>query len=254
MLLIRIQKEGKKWNECILDAINEQTSLVTLGNVHWADGTRFDLAEIRKKTRKVGALLVIDGIQSVGALPFDASVIQPDALICGSYKWMMGPYSIGMAYYGEAFDHGIPLEENWINRKGSENFDDLVNYEEVYQPGSLRYEVGEHSNFILVPMLIAAIKQLLKWQPENIQTYCKGLIDPYLEEIRSLGGLIEDEAYRANHLLGIRFTEFDRDKAKKIFYKNKVGLSIRGNAIRVAPNVYNDHHDMKKLMKSLREM
>ena len=59
---------------------------------------------IRKKTKKVGALLIIDGTQSVGALPFNIKKINPDALICAGYKWLMGPYGIGLAYYNEVFD------------------------------------------------------------------------------------------------------------------------------------------------------
>jgi selenocysteine lyase/cysteine desulfurase len=99
------EKRGKNWNERILNAIDSKTKLVTLGHVHWADGTLFQLAAIRKRTSEVGALLVIDGTQSVGALPFDVQTIKPDALICAGYKWLMGPYSIGLAYYGEYFDN-----------------------------------------------------------------------------------------------------------------------------------------------------
>src|SRR5690606_28089578 len=69
---------GKRWNEKILESINANTKAVAIGHVHWADGTRFDLEAIRKRTREVGALLVIDGTQSVGALPFDVQHIQPD--------------------------------------------------------------------------------------------------------------------------------------------------------------------------------
>lgn len=78
---------GKQWNERILNAIDSKTKLVALGHVHWADGTRFNLEAIRKRTREVNALLMIDGTQSVGALPFDVQKIQPDALVCGGYKW-----------------------------------------------------------------------------------------------------------------------------------------------------------------------
>lgn len=74
-------------------AIDEHTALVTLGHVHWADGTLFDLKAIRRKTAEAGTWLVVDGTQSVGALPFDVQEIQPDALICAGYKWLMGPYS-----------------------------------------------------------------------------------------------------------------------------------------------------------------
>jgi len=74
-------------------------------------------------------LLIIDGIQSIGTLPFSVKEIQPDALICAGYKWLLGPYSIGLAYYSDTFANGFPIEENWINRKNSEDFGGLVNYE-----------------------------------------------------------------------------------------------------------------------------
>ena len=115
--------------------------------MHWTDGTRFDLAAIGARAREVGAALVVDGTQSVGALPFDVQQLRPDALVCATYKWLMGPYSLGFAYLGPRFDDGEPLEETWIGRRGSENFKELVDYQDDYQPGALRYDVGERSNF-----------------------------------------------------------------------------------------------------------
>ncbi len=247
-----LEGRGKKWNERILDSIDAKTKVVALGNVHWADGTLFQLMEIRRRTKEVGALLVIDGTQSVGALPFDVSLIQPDALVCGGYKWLMGPYSLGLAYYGEYFDQGKPLEENWINRLDSENFAGLVNYQDDYQPGALRYEVGEHSNFILVPMLLAALKQINQWKPKNIQDYCAKISNKAIEQLREGGFWIEDEKFRGQHLFGIRLPErIDKEKLKLRLQKNKISVSFRGNAIRVSPNVYNTEAEMMKLAKVL---
>jgi selenocysteine lyase/cysteine desulfurase len=243
---------GKVWNERILEAINSKTKLVALGNVHWADGTKFNLREIRKRTKEVGALLIIDGTQSVGALPFDVQEIQPDALICAGYKWLLGPYSTAVAYFGDAFTDGKPLEENWINRLNSEDFSGLVQYQEKYQPGALRYDVGEHSNFILVPMLIKAISQLNKWKPANIQEYCTSLTTEPIQKLREKGIWVEDQEYRASHIFGIRLPQgIDIEKVKAALLKNKVYVSYRGSAIRVSPNVYNDEADLKKLVKVL---
>jgi selenocysteine lyase/cysteine desulfurase len=247
-----VAARAKVWNERILDAIDNQTKAVALGHVHWADGTLFDLEAIRKRTREVGALLIIDGTQSVGALPFDVSKIQPDALICGGYKWLMGPYSLGLAYYSDYFKEGKPLEENWINRLDSENFAGLVNYQNEYQPGALRYEVGEHSNFILVPMLLAAIKQLNQWKPENIQTYCHKISAKAIAQLRQADFWIEDESYRGKHLFGIRPPKIkDLDELKLKLQKAKISVSVRGNAIRVSPHVYNTEAEMLKLAKVL---
>lgn len=246
------ESRGAQWNADILAAIDEKTKLIALGHVHWADGTLFDLKAIRKKTREVGAMMIIDGTQSVGAMPFDVQEFEPDALVCAGYKWLMGPYSIGLAYYGPAFDGGQPIEDNWINRYESENFANLVNYQDGYQPGALRYEVGEHSNFILLPMLLEAVKQIRKWGVENIQTYCKELSAPFLDQISGMGYQVEDESYRSAHLFGIRLgAKHNLEKLQKSLKANKVSVSVRGSAIRIAPNVYNDKLDFKRLLRAL---
>ncbi len=225
---------------------------MSLGNVHWADGTRFDLKEIRVRTNEVGALMVIDGTQSVGAMPFDVKVLQPDALICGGYKWLMGPYSMGLAYYGDYFNQGKPVEENWLNRKDSENFDGLVNYQSDYQPGALRYEVGEHSNFILIPMMLEALRQINQWKPENIQDYCAAITRKPIEKLRQAGFWIEDENFRGHHLFGLRLPkEVDLQKMKARIVKNKIWVSLRGDSVRVSPHIYNREEEMMQLVKVL---
>jgi len=248
------EQRGTDWNQKFLDHIDNETKVVAIGHVHWSDGTLFDLKKIREKLDKVGGLLIIDGTQSVGALPFDIQEIRPDALICATYKWLMGPYSIGLAYYGEVFDQGIPIEHNWINRRNSEDFAGLVNYQDDFQELSLRYEVGEHSNFILIPMLHQALKQILRWTPDGIQDYCKTLMSGAVEELKDLGYRIEEPEFRGHHLFGIRVgKDVSMEDVKKSFQKNKVSVSFRGDAIRVSPHVYNDEMDVRKLLKAMKE-
>lgn len=242
---------GKKWNERILDAIDKNTRAVAIPNVHWVDGTRFDLEAIRKRTNDVGALLIIDGTQSVGALPFDLQKVKPDALICAAYKWLLGPYSIGIGYYGPYFDSGKAIEESWMNRMGSENFSD-VSYKPNYKAAALRYEVGEHSNFVHVPMLIASLKQLNKWKPERIQEYCAGITHSGIEKLRAKGFFIEDENWRGAHMFGVRLPAgADLDKIKAALLKNKIYVSVRGAAIRISTHLYNREADMEKFTRTL---
>lgn len=242
---------GKKWNERILESINNRTRAVALPNVHWVDGTRFDLHAIRKRTQEAGALLIVDGTQSVGAMPFDIQTIQPDALVCGSYKWLLGPYSIGLAYYGEHFDNGKPIEESWMNRLGSENFSD-VRYKEEYKNNALRYEVGEHSNFIHVPMLMKSVQTLNKWNPERIQEYCAAITGNAINRLKEKGFIIEDDAWRGAHLFGIRLPKHVAlEKVKAALLKNKIYVSVREGALRISPNVYNREEDLAKLARVL---
>ncbi|MDF9799958.1 selenocysteine lyase/cysteine desulfurase [Catalinimonas alkaloidigena] len=250
---LQTKERGKKWNENILEAIDNKTRLVAIAHVHWSDGTRFDLKAIRERTKEVGALLVVDGTQSVGALAFDVDEIQPDALICAGYKWLMGPYAIGMAYFGPYFDEGDPLEEGWISRFGSEDFTNLVNYQDCYQPGALRYEVGERSNFILVPMLLQALKELDAWGVQNIQTYCQRLNEPILSTLLEYGFQIEDPTFRGHHLFGVRLPEkVAMSKLQEHLQREQVLVSVRGNSVRIAPHLYNEAEDMQKLLACFR--
>jgi selenocysteine lyase/cysteine desulfurase len=243
---------GRIWNERVLESIDKNTRAVAIAHAHWADGTKFDLEALRKRTTEVGALLIIDGTQSVGAVPFDIQKIKPDALICAGYKWLLGPYSIGMGYYGEYFDNGKPIEENWINRLNSEDFSALVSYEPQYQPGAIRFDYGERANFIQVPMMLKALEQLNRWGVENVQEYCSSLSEPAIDQLRAKGFWIEDKNFRGPHLFGVRMPkEISTDKLKQEFLKNRVYVSFRGDAIRVSPNVYNTEKDLKKFVRIL---
>ncbi len=248
------KEKGKNWNEQILSDIDEDTVAIAIGNVHWADGTWFDLEAISTKAKAYGSYLIIDGTQSVGALPFDVQVIQPDVLICAAYKWLFGPYGIALGYYGKRFDSGLPIEENWINRKGSENFGGLVAYEPEYQPQALRYEVGEHSNFVLLPMVIAALKQVLAWTPESIQEYCNHLTATLIAETAEFGYEYEEEGWRCGHLLGVTPTDSNTmTKVQSLLKQRKISLSVRGKSLRISPNVYNDERQIEKLIKTLKD-
>lgn len=244
---------GRHWNERLLEAITRDTAIVALGHVHWTDGTRFDLAAIGARAREVGAALIIDGTQSVGALPFDVQQLQPDALVCAAYKWLMGPYSIGFAYFGPRFDHGTPLEETWLGREGSEDFGGLVHYRDEYQPGALRYDMGGRANFTLLPMAIAALEQLLEWQPARIQAYCDALMRDAVPALADMGYTVEAPEWRGAHLLGVHLPAgLDVDALGRALTARRVFVSRRGSAVRVSPHVYNTPADVTALVEAFR--
>jgi selenocysteine lyase/cysteine desulfurase len=198
---------------------------------------------------------VIDGTQSVGALPIDVQEIKADALICAGYKWLMGPYSMTLGYLGPRLQDGIPLEEGWIVRKDSEDFSGLVDYKNDYQPGAVRFDVGERSNFVLVPMMIEALKQILQWGPENIQAYCQQLTANLERDLPNHGYQIEDPEWRAGHMFGIRLpASVSLKKLQQQLDEHNIHVSVRGSAVRISPNVYNDERDIEVLSNVLKNV
>ena len=243
---------AEAWNAALLDAIDERTAVVAIPELHWTDGLRFDLDAVGARARTVGARLVIDGTQSVGALPFDVGRSRPDAVACAGYKWLTGPYSVGVAWYGPAFDGGTPIEENWIARPGSDRFNELVNYRDDYRPGAIRYDVGERSNFVLMPMFEAALEQVCEWRPETVAAHTRALTAAAVPRLRELGCRVEDERWRAGHLLGVRLPAgVDIAKLGRGLAARQVSVSLRGGAIRVAPHLYNDAGDLDALIDVL---
>lgn len=246
------ENRGKKWNEAILNSINNNTLLVALGNIHWTDGTLFKICEISEKVHSVGGYLVIDGTQSVGALSLNIQQVKPDALICAGYKWLMGPYGIALGYFGPRLTGGIPLEEGWIVRKNSEDFTALIDYEEDYQPGAIRYDMGQRSNFISLPMMREALAQVDEWGISNIQIYIKQLTDQLIPDLIGAGYKIEEEAYRAPHMFGARVPDgADMAGIRNALHERNIHVSVRGSAIRISPHLYNDEADIEALKECL---
>lgn len=245
--------KGRDWNNQILEAIRPETAFVVLSSVHWMDGTWFDLEAIGKRCSEVNALFIVDGTQSVGALPIDVKRYHIDALICAGYKWLMSPYSSGLAYFGKAFDEGIPLEETWMNRTNAHDFAHLTDYEEQYGSDANRYNVGQYSNFILVPMVNEALQQLLHWSIESIPTYCQQLTLPLFSLLEEIEAPMEEESYRVHHLFSLNLPDLvDTQLFSKQVSKRNIHLSHRGSSIRVSPHLYNTEEDIAELADAIK--
>ena len=259
-----VQSEGDAWNHRILEAIGNHTAAVSLTAVHWTDGTRFDLAAIGRRAREVGALFVVDGTQSIGALPFDWESVRPDLLVCAGYKWLLGPYQLAFVVMGDRLIEGRPLEMTWIGRENSEDFAALIDYQTGFQPGARRFDAGEHSNFINVPMQIEALRQILEWGVENIQNYCAMLGRSLAEalgegagndagEDAGAGFTLNPPEDRGAHLFGVRLPDAAQIPAVlEQLAARKVFVSQRGASLRVSPHLYNTVEDMAALAEALR--
>ena len=247
-----IPEKGREWNERILDTISTETAFVVMASVHWMNGTKFDLESIGSRCREVGAKLIVDGSQSVGALPIDVKKFKIDALICAGYKWLMGPYSTALSYIHEDFNEGVPLEESWMTRINAERFDRLTNYVADYKPGANRFDVGQSSNFISIPMIDRALGQLLEWGVEEIQEYGRVLGAPLIAYFIEKGTHVEDEAHRAHHLMGLQLPENTNGEALVSELQSRnVFVSLRGNNIRISINVFNNESDIRELIATL---
>lgn len=241
------------WTARVLERIDASTGIVALPHCHWTDGGLLDLVAIGAACRKVGAALCIDATQSLGVMPFDVAAIQPDFLVAGGYKWLLGPYTYGYLYVAKPWQGGMPIEQNWIARKDSENFAGLVDYKSDYQPGARRFDVGERSNFALTPAAKASLDYLLGLGTARIYATLKTRNDAIAERARAELGLDTVRAdRRAGHYLGLRFGDAVPADLPGKLAAQQVFVSVRGKAMRVTPHVYNTEADIERLFAVLK--
>ena len=252
--LVTVQRpDDHDWTEAIIGSITGDTAVLAVPNCHWTDGSLIDLRRVGGRCREVGAALVVDATQSLGAYPLDVSEVRPDFLICAAYKWLLGPYSIGFLYAGPGCREGVPIEHNWINREESEDFARLVEYREGFQPGARRYDVGEHSNFVLLPMANEAMRQILDWSVEEVAESIGAMTALIGKRAEKLGLETIPDERRAPHMTGIKIgPDAPNDLASRLAARN-VFVSVRGESLRVSPHFYNTEQDVDRLFDALAE-
>ncbi len=87
----------------VADALknNPDVSVVTVVHSETSTATASDVKQIAELTRKTDALLIVDGITAVGALPVEQDAWGIDVLVTGSQKAMMLPPGLGYVGLGE---------------------------------------------------------------------------------------------------------------------------------------------------------
>jgi selenocysteine lyase/cysteine desulfurase len=254
--------EDNDWTAAVLDSLAPDVAIAALPHVQWTSGGRLDLVRIGEACRKLDTALVLDLTQSLGALPFSVGSlkndlqdgVQPDFAVAASYKWLLGPYSVGLLYVAPKWQGGIPLEENWIQRANARDFSSLILYTENYDAGARRFDMGERANFASLPAAVRAMKQLQEWKIAQISETAGALTRYLAEAAADLGFSSPPEPLRAPHYLSLRRKAAIPKELPEMLAKEKVFVSIRGSSIRVTPHVYNTVEDGDRLIACLRRI
>lgn len=244
------------WTTTILTAVDGNTALAALPNNHWMDGGLVDLPAVREKLHAVGASLVVDASQSLGAMPLDVTRVRPDFLVTAGYKWMLCPYGFSFLYVAPHRHDGKPLEHNPHNRLAGEDFPRLAELKEEFARGARRFDAGERAHFTLAPAATATLKQLLEWGVEDIYATLSAVNQRVAEYAQRFDLVTLLPALRAGHFVGLRFppSRFPAGPPTALqdaLRDANVVVSLRGSSLRVTPHLYNDDADIAALFDCL---
>jgi selenocysteine lyase/cysteine desulfurase len=246
--------DGEAATDHIINALDERVSVCATANVLWTNGSLIDLEKVKAKCLDCNAELVVDLTQSAGAFDIDLSKIDPAFGIVANYKWMLGPYSTGFLYVSPKYHGGQPLEEGWITRKNSKDFAKLVDYQDQYEPGAIRYDMGQRSNFSLVPGVLEALRQIRKWGIANIQNtlYHSNLV--LCKNLSDLGLQIPRAENRGPHFIGAKLPSEAPTNILETLAEKKIFISERGGNLRITPHLWNNTNDFERFTETLRKI
>lgn len=246
---------GANLTSAILELIDKDTAVVAAPNCRWSDAALVDLPAVGAAARRHGAALVVDASQSLGVYPLDVAEVQPDFLVGVGYKWLLGPYGLGYMYVAERWhSQGEPLEESWLNRRGSDDFATLAEYTEEYRPGAQRFSHGESAQFYLLPLAIAALAQIVEWSPAYIQRRLTEHTEQLAAGVQRLGLTCRDRAERVGHMIGLRAARGLPADLVAALAARDIYVAVRGDSIRAALHMHTSTSDIERFLTALQEI
>jgi selenocysteine lyase/cysteine desulfurase len=232
--------------EPLLDSLDERVRVVSVPSVHWVDGSIVELERVAARAREVRAILVVDATQSLGAMPLDLAALRPDYVVAAGYKWLLGPLGTSYLYVAPEHREGRPLEENWATRAGAEDFERAALLAGAYRTGSRRFDAGQRSNFVLVPMAIAALEQVLDWGVDEIAAALAPVTAGIEEQARAMGLDPVPTHLRAPHMLGIGLPAGTAER----WSVEDLHVEMLGSVARVSPHLHVTDGDLGRLFEA----
>lgn len=230
------------------DPLPERTRAIVLSTVNYTNGYRPDLAHISRVARNAGALLYIDGTQSVGALQFDVSDIQPDMLAVDPYKWLLSPNGASFFYITPELRRTLqPAVIGWRSDKGWRSVDELHHGVPQFPEGAERYE-GGMLNFPSLYGMAESIRMNLEIGPDVIERRVFELAAATSAALRSCGATIVHEQ---TNIVAAHWSDRDASALARQLQQQRIIVAARHGNLRVSPHFYNDESDIENLTRAL---
>jgi len=227
----------------ILTKIDNNTKLISVSHVSFNTGTKLDIKKIVSKAKSVSAYVLLDIIQSAGAINVDVKDLGIDFAVAGGYKWLMAPQGSGFIYV----KNGLIDDPPFYGWKSSKNYLDFNATEFELEKGPRRFEIGTID--------VAANIGLGK-SAEIISPYKKDIEKKVLELSKLAIDLAEDKDLEIitpkEKISGIVVIKLHNPKkiAEELAQK-KIIVSPRGEGIRISSHFYNTDDEIRTTINEI---
>lgn len=234
----------------VIELIDDQTAVVCISHVEYSGGQQYDLTRLARHAHEHGALLVVDGAQSLGAIPTDVTASGVDALVASGYKWLCGPFGVAVMYLAPHLQSR--LDPGVVGFRSHENMWDLRATRLELPETARRFEPSTMAYGCALG-LAASIKYLLRVGIGRIRDHNLHLADLLIDGLRErradiLGPRTDEER---TSIVAARFPDCDPAEMASGLNAARVVVSARQSTVRFSPHLYNEPADIERALEEI---
>ena len=233
--------------ESLRPYIDASTRAVSMSQVTFHAGHRFDIESIGALCDEKGLYFVVDVMQAIGVVPIDAKAMRATFIGSGSHKGLLVPQGLGLLYWDKS---RFELEPAYLAAASlAEVPADLIARPDELElaPNARRFEVGNF-NLPAIHALGASLDMIEALGVQNIQNHCLDLGDHLIAGLDALDVRLvgpRDRQHRAPHIYVIALPAAEW---LGHFEQNGIRVSPERDGIRVSFGMFNIFADVDHLI------
>lgn len=228
---------------------DDQTLLIAAPLVCYRNGALANISAIRNIARKVGALILVDAYQGVGAVPINVKEWDVDFIVGGSLKYLLSTAGVGFLYVREDLIKGaVPTQTGWF---AQEDIHAMLIHDNIPASTARRFEQGTPS----VPNLYAVeagLEFILEIGVKNIRKHVAALNEMLKQGIVELGATLMSPMDPEQHGAMITVASTNEYALVAKLAESNIIASCRDGNIRISAHFYNDEQDIDAVLKALK--
>lgn len=235
--------------------IGPRTRLISASLVRFDNGARLDAPHVAEACRKVGAALLLDLSQCAGSMRIDIRELGATMAVCSGYKWLLGPYGAGFFWIATEWVERLPLGAVYFMAlEGARDFHALPSKNLRPVPGARRWDSPETANFTNLAAFDSSLDLVLRIGVNATARHVDALVGELIERLprdRCVLASPDDRSKRGPFVC----VSARKPAESSVLYERvraaKIHVSLRGNALRISPYIYNTPEDISRLIEAL---
>jgi selenocysteine lyase/cysteine desulfurase len=238
-----------------LAQITARTRMISASLVRFDDGSRLDASRLAAACRKADVTLLLDLSQCACAIPINLPETGADFAVSSGYKWLLSPYGTGFFWARrEAMEKLRPSPFYWMALEGARNFHSLPLDKLKPAAGARRWDAPETANFSNLSAMQASLEFIERVGVKAIAEHNQNLITHLIERLPRDTCALASPNTAEKRGPYVCFRARKPERTRELFEKlrgEQVFVSLRENALRVSPHLYNTERDIAKLVSVL---